>query len=357
METNSITKLLNEFKKLSIQEREKFLSYISINSTPADEKHIIDTKFADGLVCPHCGASGKGVYKRGKAASGKQRFYCHHCNHSFSATTGSITYNSKLPFSVWKKYISCFMEGLSVRESAEQCQISVLTSWRLRHKICDSLNNIMNGISLSGIVEADETYFRVSYKGNKKAFKNGTAGRAKRKRGSSIFHKGRKRGLSNEQVCVPCAVNRNGLSVSKVSSIGKASYQGISTILSPHITRDSVLCTDGEVSYGRLAKEKGIYRVQVSPSSTFKSIYSIQHINNYHSRLKNFIGRFNGVSTKHLNNYLLWFNFSKFAKETNSEKVRILTHHLITANCYTKVRDISRRPMIPYVCEQVMKTA
>ena len=30
--------------------------------------------------------------------------------------------------------------------------------------------------------------------------------------------------------------------------------------------------------------------------------------------------RFNGVSTKYLNNYLMWHNFVNFAKETHQEK-------------------------------------
>ncbi|MGE5599373.1 MAG: hypothetical protein ACM3XS_08335, partial [Bacteroidota bacterium] len=35
-------------------------------------------------------------------------------------------------------------------------------------------------------------------------------------------------------------------------------------------------------------------------------IYHIQSVNSYHSRLKTWVRRFNGVATKYLLNYLIW---------------------------------------------------
>ena len=40
-----------------------------------------------------------------------------------------------------------------------------------------------------------------------------------------------------------------------------------------------------------------------------KGIYHLNNINNYHSRLKKWISRFNGVSTKYLQLNLVWFQF------------------------------------------------
>ena len=76
-----------------------------------------------------------------------------------------------------------------------------------------------------------------------------------------------------------------------------------------------------------------------------------------HSGLKHFVDHFDGVSTKHLNNYLLRFNFATYAKETYTEKSRLLTHHIVTANCYTRRVDIPDRPRIPYICDNVCKVA
>ena len=61
IQNEAIAKLIKEFKALSISEREKLIDFVSANSSPSDFKFIVDTKLADGIVCPHCGAKGKGV--------------------------------------------------------------------------------------------------------------------------------------------------------------------------------------------------------------------------------------------------------------------------------------------------------
>lgn len=86
MRNEAIVNLLKEFKKLSISEREKFIDFISANSSPSDFKFIVDTKLADGIVCPYCGAKGKGVCKNGVHSNGRPRFICNHCDKQFSTT-------------------------------------------------------------------------------------------------------------------------------------------------------------------------------------------------------------------------------------------------------------------------------
>lgn len=43
----------------------------------------------------------------------------------------------------------------------------------------------------------------------------------------------------------------------------------------------------------------------------------IQNVNNYHSRLKGWIDRFNGVATKYLDHYLSWFQYLDIVKHRN----------------------------------------
>ena len=59
------------------------------------------------------------------------------------------------------------MMGLSIRKSAAKCGISNATAFYWRHKILGALQNITEiKQKLSGIVEADETFFPLSFKGN-----------------------------------------------------------------------------------------------------------------------------------------------------------------------------------------------
>lgn len=60
------------------------------------------------------------------------------------------------------------MQGMSIRKSAKECGINVDTAFKWRHKIIDSLQAMHDEVKLDGVVEADETFFALSFKGNHK---------------------------------------------------------------------------------------------------------------------------------------------------------------------------------------------
>jgi transposase-like protein len=171
-----------------------------------------------------------------------------------------------------------------------------------RHKILDSFRNSDRTI-MNGVVEADERFFNLSYKGRK--LKNFTYPneRRPRRRGSSIF----KRGLSKEKVCVPCVIERESKSsISKIGGLGKPCIKTIESVLKDRIKEKSVLCTDKEKSYIKFSKSHELEHIRFEDVKSKKKVYHIQTINSFHIRLKNFMRSFNGVSTKYLNNYLTW---------------------------------------------------
>ncbi len=88
--------------------------------------------------------------------------------------------------------------------------------------------------------------------------------------------------------------------------------------------------TDKMNFYVRFSNTNGIELVQLKTGKSKKGIYNIQHINSYHSQLKRFMKGFNGVSTKYLNNYLVWHNFVNYAKETKAEKRDILLAYVLS---------------------------
>lgn len=90
------------------------------------------------------------------------------CGKSFVATTNSAVSGTRKDFFVWEKYVVCMLNGLSVRKTAEICGIHRNTAFVWRHKILDALQNMADSVVLDGIVEADETFFALSYKGNLK---------------------------------------------------------------------------------------------------------------------------------------------------------------------------------------------
>ena len=71
----------------------------------------------------------------------------------------------------------------TIRECANELGVSIKTSFFMRHRILDCLNIILGKGFVSGIVESDETYFRVSYKGHHSKGTNFVLPRKPHKRG------------------------------------------------------------------------------------------------------------------------------------------------------------------------------
>ena len=97
-----------------------------------------EQRFSKGIYCPHCGCV-ENAQKFGKSNS-KQRYRCKDCGRTFSATSESILSGTHKSLSTWERYIECMLDGLSIRKSAEECGISLQTSFVWRHKILDALS-------------------------------------------------------------------------------------------------------------------------------------------------------------------------------------------------------------------------
>ena len=236
------------------------------------------------------------------------------------------------------------MHGFSVRKTASICGIHRNTAFIWRHKILGALQNMADSVVLNGIVEADETFFPVSYKGDHKHSKTFVMPRKSHKRGCSTNF----RGLSHEKVCVPCAVNRTGLSIAKASNLGRVSTKDLHFVYDNKIAQNSVIVTDLMNSYRRFANTNGYDLVQIKGGKAKKGIYNIQHINSYHSKLKLFMLKFKGVSTKYLDNYLIWHNFVNYAPESEVDKRSILLKFVMTQAMVIHVADISKKPAMPF---------
>jgi len=234
------------------------------------------------------------------------------------------------------------INGLPIRKAAEICHIHRNTTFIWRHKILDALQNVPRNEKLEGIVEADETFFPISYKGNYKK-SSFVIPREVRKRGKSIH----KRGLSRELVCVPCAIDRSGHSVSKIATFGRVKTKDLHLRYDGKINENATLCTDKMNSYVRFANSNKLNLIQIKSGKSKKGIYHIQHINSYHSSLKRFIRAFNSVASKYLNNYLLWNSWLAVKKGSLWDKVDSLLKSAISTNATIKSRSLSNRPVIP----------
>ena len=147
-----------------------------------------------------------------------------------------------------------------------------------------------------GTVEADETYFLHSQKGQRKL------DRPARKRGGVA----KKRGLSSEQVPVLIARDRNEATTDQI--LPDRSAQSIEAVLGPVIAKSVVLVSDAAGGYRAFAGKAKIAHVALNLNAGERVFgdYHIQNVNNYCSRLKGWMLRFRGVATKYLDSYLGW---------------------------------------------------
>ena len=341
----TVDEILSLIKSLPHTEQSRLKAVLIDGSSNASkmEQLFTENRFSSGLLCPVCGCIGH-ISRNGHRKDGKQRYICKDCGSSFVANTNSITAGTRKKLEIWKKYIGCMIQGLPVRKSAEICGIHRNTAFIWRHKILDALQNASKHEKLEGIVEADETFFPISYKGNYKK-SSFVIPRASRKRGKSIH----KRGLSRELVCVPCAIDRSGHTVSKIATLGRVKTKDLHLLYDGKICESATLCTDKMNSYVRFANSNKINLVQLKSGKSKKGIYHIQHINSYHSSLKRFVRAFNGVASKYLNNYLLWNSWLTVKKGSIQHKTDSILKAALTARANVKCRSLSSRPVIPLI--------
>jgi hypothetical protein len=110
---------------------------------------------------------------------------------------------------------------------------------------------------------------------------------------------------------VVVAQDRKGNAIArKAAGTGRVKVEEIDAVIGRYIHPSSLLCTDTATNYKKFAKMKKLQHEPVNERQkqrVKKGIYHIQHVNNFHNRLKKWMERFQGVATKYLDNYLYWF--------------------------------------------------
>ena len=206
----------------------------------------------------------------------------------------------------WIEYGKCIVMWYSIRKSAEIVKTCVKTSFYMRHKILDCIGTFMGTGDVDGVVEMDETIVAESFKCNHR--KSGfLMPRRARKRSQ-------KRGISNEQICIATAIDRNNNNIFEMVCKGRVGYKDLERLYGGHIDNEAIICTDSHKSYIRFGKDLNLDHKRIMRDHYKNGIYNINHVNSLHSQFKKWMKKFNGVSTKFLANYLHWFKWMQCFK-------------------------------------------
>lgn len=302
MDRTEFTSYLNQLSKLSYSQLKKLRQQVE-SQISADEagKAIADREDAVA-ACPHCDSPE--FSKWGQTEQERQRYRCKGCGKTFSTLTGTALYRLRKA-EKWGEYTQELGVSHPLRKAAKHLGINLKTAFRWRHRFlrnpCEHKPS-----ELAGIIEADEAFINESFKGSRQM------PRKPRKRGGGKVAK----------IPMLLALDRNGAISHHV--LAADTKDELSKALSPLLTADSVLCTDGNLSYRTIVQELEFdiehkRLIRLDNQYVIDGVYHIQTLNNYIKRWRAWLSRFCGVGTAYLDHYLAWFRFMEEQKRSGSK--------------------------------------
>jgi transposase-like protein len=268
MQTKKFRAFLAQTEQLTPQQRKQTIEQIEKRCDIDTIETVLDS--VEG--CRHCGSTD--LYRWGINA-GIQRYKCKSCNKTFNALTNTPLARLRHK-EQWNKFAQDLIDGISVHSAADHCNVAESTSFRWRHRFLQ-VPSLLKTKHLDGIIEADETFFLASHKGER------DLERKPRKRGG----KASQRGLSKEQIPVLIVRDRDGHTTDAV--LESANEKEIGKVISPLIDEDVLLCSDGNRIYQAFAKTFNLTHKIINASAgeyIKEGAYHIQNVNAYDSRLK-----------------------------------------------------------------------
>lgn len=263
--------------------------------------------WANGRVCPHCGALEVRTRKLEGKAHRPGLYQCNECREQFTATVGTVMERSKLPLSKWLMatyLLSASKKGMSAHQLSRMLGISYKSTWFMMHRIREAMRepSFLAG-PLGGankVVEVDEAY--VGGKAKNRAYKE-----------------------PPKKEAVVALVERNGQV--RGFHVANVDAKTLRPVLVTQIERASYLMTDESTVYPKVAREfagHGTVNHSIDKYVRHGSFMHTNTVENYFSILKRgIVGVYHHVSAAHLKRYVGEFDF-RYTTRTVSDMERAM---------------------------------
>ena len=192
--------------------------------------------------CPHCG--GREVVGWGRS-HGLLRFRCKSCGRTFNALTKTPMAHLRKK-EKWLDHARAMIAGKSLAKTAQLCGVHPTTAFRWRHRFLRA-PAVNKPRSLSGIVEADETFSLESFNGRWSDLP-----RKARKRGGTARHAG----LHQDNIPVLVARDRKGATFDAV--LPQVDGASVEAALAGVVTPSNHLIGDSGKAIAAFARRAGI---------------------------------------------------------------------------------------------------
>ena len=146
------------------------LTLVDDFNTDAKCRELLEgLRWPSGPACLRCGSLSVSEIEA------RNQYDCNDCRHQFSVTAGTIMHDSHLPLRKWflAIYLICeSKKGISALQLKRTLGVAYKTAWYLSHRIREAMgNDPMEGPTLLGVVEVDETLIGGKTKGKGRAYK------------------------------------------------------------------------------------------------------------------------------------------------------------------------------------------
>ena len=162
MRADDFTVLLQLVERLSVEQRVALGRALAAVPGEAEAVRLLEEVLASAPCCPHCRAT---TLQRWGHASGLRRYRCAACGKTFNALTGTSLARLRKK-QCWLAYGEALAAGMTLAQAAAHCGVHLTTSFRWRHRFLEAPAATQE--ALTGVVEADETFFRRSHKGSRR---------------------------------------------------------------------------------------------------------------------------------------------------------------------------------------------
>lgn len=243
---------------------------------------------------------------------------------------------SKLPAATWASYVEGMTAGESLARPAARCGVCVKTSWFMRMRVLEAMRSQLqpmrggDGVS----AQADELYLNESFSGRRSGMPRGP---------HASGHGVRSRGMSSLKVAVVAVVNDLGDCTAVLAARGRPGAEQIRAGLAPARVAGSEVSTDMHSSYAApLAEAGAASRNRYGAADAGED--ELGMVNALHERLRGFLWRFRGVSTRRLQRYLWWFCWEEHASRSDASREAMLRSHVANGSYVSTRRDLEEEP-------------
>lgn len=296
-------------------------------SSSVEEVMLINS--VEITFCRCCGSVK--IISYGKYRNGIKRYFCNDCQHSFSALTGTIFEDRKIPISEWIEYLIHLFEFHSITTSARDNRNAYSTGRYWLLKVFAVLEDFQKDIILEGNVYLDETFFSV-VESKKKHKENGKE----------------YRGISRNKLCIAAAYDETGHILLMYENTSKPSSKSTWKTLGTHIRPGSHLIHDGERSHSVLIEKLNLTH-DIFSSNELKKLPDDENpldpINEIHSLAKRFMRSHGGFNRDNLQDWMNLISFILSAPKDRYEKIDLFINMALNSPRVVKYRDVMSKKL------------